>query len=222
MNEVSVPANAMIDRREIERSAEAWIISSDQFRTIRTSSTGKRQERLAWQSDPAMPMIKAKRRFDLQWSHVGDSRAQVEEIAAVSGEHTLILWRHEQLAWRANGSRSVFRLPNNWTLATDQEVPPGGLSPDRFAPVVKVDALGTELAVESVDDVTFDGATAPPPATVWFRTGGSQLRLESAPTQGLIVYARVVPEYVVFCAPPPAKTLDRPNREPATLIFLEV
>lgn len=221
MSEPSIAANAFVDRVEVLVPTSAWVLTPQEFRTIRETPTGERSERLAFQP-PGYPAIKRKARIDLQWGSVGDSREHVERIAAVPGEHTLILWRHEQLAFLCDGARDVFHLPMRWTLAVDQVAPPGGLPASKFGPRVMVGVAGAVLTYASVDDATFDGAAGPPAGTVWFRRLGADFRLEAPAAAGAVVYARVVPEYTVFHTPPPAKTLDKPNREPAVLTFLEV
>lgn len=218
--EPSVAARAFVDRIEVEVPASAWVWAVDEYRVVRDTPTGERSERLTAQP-PGFPMIKRKRRVDLEWSSVGDSREHVERIAAVPGEHLLILWRYEQLAYICDGARALFHLPVRWTLAVDQVAPPDGLSAARFEPRVMVGVAGAVLTYAAVDDATFDGGS-PPAGTAWFRKLGGDFKLEAAPASGTIVYARVVPEYTVFHTPPPPKTLDKPNREPAVLTFLEV
>jgi hypothetical protein len=221
MSSPAIPGNAYVDRQEIRAPTDAWVVTPQEFRSVRDSATGERSERLTLQA-PDLPLIKAKRRIDLRWSSVGSSREQVERICAVPGEHGLILWREEQLAYLANGTRTVYRLPNRWTPAIHHVAPPDGLEPAKFSPRVMVGSQGVQLTYDAVDDATFNGAAPPPAGTVWFRTGGSDFRLDVAPDAGEIVFARVVPEYRVFHTTAPAKTLDKPNIEPATLVFLEV
>jgi len=223
--ELAVPTNACLDGLHLEVPTREWRILPEHRATVRTLALGDRREQLA-DPGPGMPYRRIKRRFTLRWPHVGDIRKALEELVAVPGMHDLILWRHEQLAWPADGQRDEFHMPNEWILAVDYMTPPQGLSADRFVPEVKVGRGGAILTYSTVDDTTYAGGT-PPAVEVWFNApddgSGASCKLPEPPPAGSVVYARVVPVYRVLVAPQQSeKSLTEPIREPAEITLLEV
>lgn len=225
MNEnPAVPANAVIDGREIAVPAAEWRILREEGRIVRTLATGMRREQL---TDPGQgyPLIVVRRRFGLLWAHAGGARQALGELSAVPGEHCLVLWRPEEIAYRGDESRDVFRLPNRWILAIDAVTPPGGLDPAKFSPQVRVGRDGDVLACSTVDDATFEGATPPAAGEVWFNapsSGGASFRLPEPPAAGELIYATVVPQYRVLVGATQGETaLREPLREPREVVLLE-
>jgi len=219
----AVPANAVLDGVYLQVSAKEWRILAEEQRTVRRLATGRRREQVTYPG-VGMPMVPAQRRFTLAWEHTGEMRPALEELLAVPGLHPLILWRDEPLAWHADGSRAEFHLPNGWVLAIDRQIPPDGLSPDRFSPAVKVGLDGVVLTYSSHDEATYAAGT-PAAGEVWFSiptSGGASLKLATPPAAGEIVYARVVPVYQVYLAPTRAEqTFAGPLREPREITLLE-
>jgi len=216
----AVPENAVLDGVYLVTPATEWRILAEEQRTVRQLATGARREQITYPGE-GMPVVPTKRRFTLMWTNAASMRATFDELLALPGLHTLVLWRDEQLAWRADG-RSEFHMPNNWVLAIDAVTPPAGLPAARFAPMVKVGLAG-DVFTYTVP-VDYDAGN-PAAGEVWFSypgTGGASLKLATPPDAGEIVYARVVPVYQVYLAPTRAeRTFAEPLREPREITLLE-
>lgn len=214
----AVAAAAYLDGVAIPNARE-WRVIPVEGRVLRTSSGGSTREIVAYQA-AGLPPVRSKRRFAIRWEHIADADG-LRELLAVPGEHSLILWRREQLAYLGDGSRVEWTLPNSWSQATDSVTPPGGLAASLFASVWKVGIDGTEITATSTASATFD-ASDPAAGQVWIRTGGSDVKIGDVAPAGTWIYARVVPVYTVLRDAPEETVLSKPLVEPAAVRLVEV
>lgn len=186
-------------------------------KTVHISAAGAARVRITWQG-AGYPLARERRRFELKSEHLGAAHERVSELLADPGLHTLVLWRHEFLAYRCDGTRSEFRL--FWPLATDTYAPPNARPAGPMQPVVRISNSETLLTVLSKATVDYE-AGAPDAGEVWIETGSTRFKLAAAPSAGLKVLARVVPLYTVVEEPDSTRTYKRAAWEPRTIALVE-
>lgn len=217
----AIPAHPLLDGVVLTVSAAEWRIQPVAARTVRERAGGGWRETFAV-TGPDLPPVGVVRRFGMRWEHLRELRQTLAELLAVPGEHTLILWRPEELAWIGDGIRSEFRLPNGWTLALDSAAPPGNVPPAGFEPAVRITRTGTPLDVtRGVSQAAYD--TGPPAGECYFLAGAGAFKLGDVPGSGEAVHATVHPVYrVLRDAEMPQKALTGPTREPEELLLVEL
>lgn len=219
----AVRADAVLDLVPLTAvPADEWRIGERELRYVRESATGRRREVLL-ASAAGQPLTRRLRTFALAWEHVGAMRGTLEELLAVPGEHSLVLWRDEYLTWRGDGVTRELALPAGWRLAVDvlAGALPSGVTTAAIAPAVKIGRTGAVLTWSLQDVATFDGG-APPAGEVWSAAGEGRVKLGDVPPLDAIVHGRVVPVYPVFVAAErPEKRFDAPLREPLDVTLLE-
>lgn len=217
----AIPCDAVLDGEVLGVPAAEWRIQAVQARTVRELAGGGWREQFAV-TEPDLPPVAAMKRFGLRWTHLSELRQTVAELLALPGEHQLILWRPEELAWPGDGSRTEFRLPNRWTLALDTFAsPPGGVGAARFEPAVRITREGDPLTVtRGVDQTTYDAG--PPAGAAYFLDGASTFKVGDVPAAGEAVYTTVHPVYQVLeDVDRPPKSFTGPIREPEELVLVE-
>lgn len=220
MTTPAVPGNAVLDRVELAVDAEEWRIRPVDRMAVHELAEGGRRVGLPVR-ESSDPLRSTTRTFQLSWAHLDALRDTLEELLSVPQVHELVLWRSETLAWRGDGARTEFHLPNGWILAVDVVSPPDGLPAAGFEPRVKVTRFGEVLTFASVSLATWD-AGDPPSGTVWFLEESSRFRLADPPADGEIVYASVVPVYrAVHDARQSEIRLGATLLEPRDLLLLE-
>ncbi len=214
----AVAGDAVLDNKVLGHEASQWDIELTELRIVERLATGRAIERTT-RAPVGEPLIITRRTFVIDWDHLEQgARAQVEQQLSLPGEHRLVLWREEQLAWLGDGNRTIYILPNRWQLALHvvSTLLPGGVPAAAFEPVVSVGGVDATYAL-----VANVAAAAPPAGQVHFEDSTSRFRLPSAPAPGTPIYARVVPAYPVFRGAPVGKQLRGPLREPHQLELIE-
>ncbi|MEM1203272.1 MAG: hypothetical protein AAGN66_08590 [Acidobacteriota bacterium] len=222
---MSTPAlRAVIDGIPVPVAAQSWETQRVEARVLAEMADKGTREFLAWQP-PELPLAAHRWRFVLDWTHADKSKEIIEQIFAVPGVHTLVLWRPEVHAWRGDGARRAYRLPR--PLALDAVAPPGGAPAHPYQPRFHFGVGGpsgvgvVDLAVV-VKTAADYGAGEPPAGEVWRVEGGVDFKLGAPPEAGAVLRAQVVPVYRVLRAPESRQRLTGPFREPLSLVLWEV
>jgi hypothetical protein len=199
-------------------STSEWSILHKPARRTPELSHGGHREYLAWPG-ALQPQIKTKLQVVFTWESLRTMRDTVEQLLAAPGPHELALWRNEWSSWYCDGAAAEFSLP--WRLAPHVvSTAPNGLTMARFDPVTKVGLSGTPLTYLPKAQAAYD-ADEPAAGEVWYLEGGQTFKLSAAPTAGAVLYASVVPVYLVFEGEPTERRYTNPAAEPRRVAFLE-
>lgn len=196
-----------------------WTVTPDRLRDVRRAADGTLRETVLYSGAADLPLYTTKHTFAVDYSNISEAAATIIDRAlCVPGSHTLALWQHVHVAYRADGTRSEWRLP--WLLAADWISPlPLGRPATTFEPVVTLDAAAA-LDVLVVDTATFDAET-PATGEVFFEQQGDRFKLEEAPPAGVIVRVAAVPLFEVIEHKPSPNRHDRVGVLPRQIVLVE-
>jgi hypothetical protein len=164
------------------------------------------------------PLARARRRWTLNYEHLGDLYQLVERLLADPGEHTLVPWKSEFLAYAGDGDRTEFQM--FWASAPDFYTVPHDRSAAPLLPEVRLSATAAPLT--TVIHPTEDYEAAEPEAgEAWFEEGGTRFKVATAPADGARIYCRICPVYRVIEAAETSRGYKDAIREPRVVVLHE-
>lgn len=203
-------------------SPEAFVETAMPKANVVELATGKRRlQSTYWGA--GYPDRKLVYSWQVRYAHLRDQRRLVNWLLAKGGTHTLTVWRHVELAYEGDGTRSEYYLP--WRHAPYVETAPAeDASFSRLGLFATTDpADQTGLTVVSKTTAQYDGGT-PASGELWAdneATATFRVKLNAALADGTILYISMVPRFTVVEASSEQQQLG-PVREPKGILFQEV
>lgn len=215
----AIPADPTLDGVHLTgTSTSEWSVLPREARRVDPLNHGGHREYLAWPG-PLQPQIKVKMEVVFTWESLRAQRATVDELLAVPGLHPLVLWRHEVASWSCDGAAAEFQLP--WRLAPHViATPPGGHVMSKFEPRTKVGRDGSWLTYLPKEEEDYE-ADDPAEGEVWYLVGGQVFKLSEPPAAGTVIFAHLVPVFLMFQGEPSERRFNNPAAEPRRVALLE-